>query len=181
VTEPDGEIPVAEARCPWCSSALPDGAERCPSCGAALRESQPSAEPDIPGVTQVDPGLRVRRPLSRPNRLVGWLADVDTEPASTIDLAAPSGGGAASDLGAPDAASVEPPSDDVRREIRRLELEALKAELEQRVADARVAALDAGQLTPSAPPAEPPASPEASPPEPAPTEDPTDAGDPAKG
>jgi hypothetical protein len=132
---------------------VPEAAERCPSCGAALREAPDSGEEDIPGVTQVDPVVAMRRQLPRPNRLVGWLADVDTEPTSPIDLVArsTSTGGAGSEIEGADAASVAPPSDEVRREIRRLELEALKAQLEQRAADARLAAMDAGQAPPATP------------------------------
>ena len=42
-------------RCPWCSAALPPGAhEPCPSCGATLN-SPTGTEPDIKGVTALDP------------------------------------------------------------------------------------------------------------------------------
>ncbi|HJW22010.1 MAG TPA: hypothetical protein VJ506_06250 [Candidatus Limnocylindrales bacterium] len=148
MTETTGGVPgAAEPRCPWCSSVVPAAAERCPSCGAALREAAASAQDEIPGVTHVDPVLGMRRQLARPNRLVGWLADVDTEPAPTIDLAATAAFAAAGAraLEGSGADSIAPPSDEVRREMQRLELEALKAELEERAADARVAAMDAGR------------------------------------
>ncbi|HYL39937.1 MAG TPA: hypothetical protein VET90_01385, partial [Candidatus Binatus sp.] len=101
---------------------------------------------EIPGVTQVDPVLGQRRPAARPNRLVGWLADVDTEPSPTIPLVARTSNAvtAGQALEGAGAASGAPPADEVRREIRRLELEALKAELAERAAEARLAALDAG-------------------------------------
>jgi hypothetical protein len=149
VTETTGE-PGPEPRCPWCSTAVPTAAERCPSCGATLHEPTQRAEADIPGVTQVDPAL-TRRPASLPNRLVGWLADVDTEPPSTFDRAQLASGAAS-------AASVAPPSEEVRREMRRLELEALQAELDGRAAEARVAAIEAAAATTASDaPAEPPA------------------------
>lgn len=150
MTESTGGAPGTESRCPWCSSVVPAVAERCPACGAALREVEASAEDAIPGVTHVDPVLGMRRQVQRPNRLVGWLADVDPEPTPTADLAirpGPAAGAAA--LEGAGAASVAPPSDEVRREMRRLELEALRAELEERAADARVAAIDAGRVAPT--------------------------------
>ena len=154
MTETTGGVPGAELRCPWCSSAVPDAAERCPSCGAALREGTAATSDDIPGVTQVDPVLGLQRQLRRPNRLVGWLADVDTEPTPTTDLATrTTAAGGANALEGAGATSIAPPSDEVRREMRRLELEALKAELEERVAEARVAAMDAGEPPATAEPA----------------------------
>ena len=160
MTETTGGVPGAELRCPWCSSVVPEAAEQCPSCGAALREGATATVDDIPGVTQVDPVLGLQRQLRRPNRLVGWLADVDTEPTPTTDLAArvPASGGTNVLEGA-DATSIAPPSDEVRREMRRLELEALRAELEERAAEARAATIDAGEPTAASEPppaAEPP-------------------------
>lgn len=143
MTKPGKGVARAEQRCPWCSTAAPKDAERCPACGAALREAGPAAAEDIPGLTQVDPVLGMRRQLPRPNRLVGWLADIDTEPASTADLAAGRRAGAAEVFAGADPASVAPPSDEVRREMRRLELEAIRAELEERTAEARQADLEA--------------------------------------
>jgi hypothetical protein len=150
VTETTGGTQAAESRCPWCSSVVPDAAERCPSCGATLRDASASVENEIPGVTQVDPVVGARRQLRRPNRLVGWLADVDTEPESTADLVPRSALGGSQGLEGADAASIAPPSDEVRREMQRLELEALKAELEGRAAEARVAAMDAAEAAAAA-------------------------------
>ena len=103
-------------------------------------------------MTQVDPIIATRRQVPAMNRLVGWLADVDTEPAATPDQTGRSTLTGTAATAAADAASVAPPSDEVRREIRRLELEALQAELDRRAASARAAALDAG---PSAEPSGP--------------------------
>jgi hypothetical protein len=90
-------------------------AATCPSCGAALRDA---ADGDIAGVTQIDPTalLKVRRIKPR-GRITSWLTgdgDVEEE----------SGG------------KVEPPSEEVRREMLRLELAALDAEIETKAQQA---------------------------------------------
>jgi len=121
---------------------VPEGAERCPACGAALRDPAAAEAEDIPGVTTVDPVVGLRRKISRPNRLVGWLADVDTEPSPADELGVarqPAATVPGLELAGPPA--VAPPSEDVRREMRRLELEAIRAELEARAAQARQAEL----------------------------------------
>jgi hypothetical protein len=120
------------------------GAERCEACGAGLRDAtSPDEAPEIPGLTQVDPVVRHRRPLARPNRLVGWLADVDMEPSvSDVPVPPTPDPGAARALEGAGKASFAPPTEEVRREMRRLELEALQARLEARAAEARAAALD---------------------------------------
>ena len=101
--------------CPWCSSVIPAEAATCPSCGAQLREA---AEGDILGVTQIDPSAvsRVRR--VKPRRLTSWLTGEG--PAEEDDA-----GG-----------KVEPPSPDVKREMLKMELAAIDAELEARAAQA---------------------------------------------
>ena len=104
--------------CPWCSAALPsDHEERCPSCGAALHEA---ASSDVPGVTQVDhEALLKGRPVTQKSRgLIGWLsgeyeAETEHTPPGTL----------------------EPPDDAVRREMLRLELAALEAEVLARQAE----------------------------------------------
>jgi hypothetical protein len=98
--------------CPWCSAALPSAdVERCPSCGAALKE--PDAA--VPGVTQIDVEaiLKGRTPTQKPRGLIGWLSGEY-------------------DAGKPEAAppgTLEPPDEAVRREMLRLELAALEAEV----------------------------------------------------
>ena len=98
----------AGPRCPWCSGVLVSAdAAACPSCGATLTSE---AEPQIPGLTTVvaAPSARLGRP-QKPSRLLQWLS-----------------GESAEETAAPAAApgSLAPPPDEVRREIRRLELEA---------------------------------------------------------
>jgi hypothetical protein len=94
--------------CPWCSAIVPVEASTCLSCGASLRDA---AQGDILGVTQIDPGAILRRKGIKSPRLAGWLGS-DTPEEDTL-------GG-----------KVEPPSEAVRREMLRLELAAIDAEIE---------------------------------------------------
>jgi len=100
--------------CPWCSATVPVAATTCPSCGAALRDS---ASGDIAGVTQLDPTAMLRTKRAKPRGLAAWL--VGERESET-----------------PSEGKVEPPSEAVRREMRRLELAAIEAELDAKVAAA---------------------------------------------
>lgn len=137
MTEPTaGGSPGSTVPCPWCSAAISPDVERCPSCGAAVRDSA-SGGPEIPGVTQVDPAMALKREPPRASRIVNWISgEVDAPPPSVIPnpLASSSvpGPAAASALGPAGPESFAPPSADVRREMARLELEAIRAELESR-------------------------------------------------
>ena len=105
--------------CPWCSAALPPVTEeRCPSCGAALKEPDATA---VPGVTQIDVEaiLKGRTLTQKPRGLIGWLAGEYEGP--TPD--------------APPPGTLEPPDQAVRREMLRLELAALEAEVLARQAE----------------------------------------------
>jgi hypothetical protein len=98
--------------CPWCSAALPSAdVERCPSCGAALKE--PDAA--VPGVTQIDVDaiLKSRTPTEKRRGLIGWLS-------GEYDAGKPE---------TPPPGTLEPPDEAVRREMLRLELAALEAEV----------------------------------------------------
>ena len=106
---------TTESRCPWCSAALPDpAAEKCPSCDAQLIHAS-GAEPNLPGVTALDPEaiLRARSEAGRSRGLLGFLTGRDqTEPA-----------------GSESADSLAPPDNAVKREMLRLELEAEQADV----------------------------------------------------
>lgn len=144
--------------CPWCSEPLPpDGAVDCPSCGAHLVED---TSVELPGVTEVDPGLlRVAAAPRKVKRTFGSLLvgdDDEIPPPTEAEMPA---------LARPDA--------EVRREMLRLELEArlaaLQAEARMLDADDRPDTLAGEQpREPSAgdAPAEPPSS---APPDDAPT------------
>jgi hypothetical protein len=110
-SKPSGET----VTCPWCSASVPAEAATCPSCGAQLRDA---AEGEILGVTQIDPSAVSRARRVKPRRLTSWLTgDVPAEEEEA--------GG-----------KVEPPSPDVKREMLKLELAAIDAELEARAAAA---------------------------------------------
>jgi len=110
-SKPSGEMTT----CPWCSATVPVEAAICPSCGAQLREA---VEGDILGVTQIDPSAVSRARRVKPRRLTSWLTgDTPVEEEET--------GG-----------KIEPPSPDVRREMLKLELAAIDAELEAKAAAA---------------------------------------------
>ncbi|MCI0584720.1 MAG: hypothetical protein L0227_17830 [Chloroflexi bacterium] len=105
--------------CPWCSAALPSAdLVRCPSCGAALKEPDAAA---VPGVTQIDVEaiLKSRAPAPKSRGIIGWLA----------------GEYEAEEPGAPPPGTLEPPDEAVQREILRLELAALEAEVLARQAE----------------------------------------------
>ena len=104
--------------CPWCSATVPVGATTCPSCGAALRDA---ASGDIAGVTQIDPAAVLRTKRIKTRGIAAWLVgERESEE--------------------PSMGKVEPPSEAVRREMLRLELAAIDAEL-----DAKAAAAEANR------------------------------------
>ncbi len=91
--------------CPWCSTPIPPGAGACPKCGA-LVEGATAAE--IPGVTVVD----TKATLGVPGE--GIVPDA-------VDVRAMYRAGR--DDTAVDIEAIRPPSDEVRLEMRRIELE----------------------------------------------------------
>jgi hypothetical protein len=103
--------------CPWCSAPLPSPeVERCPSCGAVLT-AVPNVPAEIRGVTTLDTEaiLRARSEGSRPrgNRLLSFITGeipVDTSTPAAAEVFAP-------------------PPEDVRREMRRLQIDAQRADL----------------------------------------------------
>lgn len=101
--------------CPWCSARVPATAVTCPSCGASLRDE---ADGEVAGVTQIDSAAIARvRHIKPRGRLTSWLTgdgSVDEE----------MGG------------KVEPPSEEVRREMLRIELAAIDAEIEAKAQQA---------------------------------------------
>jgi hypothetical protein len=120
-------------RCTWCSAALPSDSEAtCPTCGATLIGE---GDNNLPGVTAIDAAAIIRgraepRPQRR-NRLMSWISGEYPEE----EKPAPPG-------------SLDPPPDDVRREMLRLEIEAqvanLQAEASAMAAEQAVEAVEAG-------------------------------------
>ena len=117
------------ATCPWCSATVPVEASTCPSCGAQLRDA---AEGEVLGVTQIDPAAVVRTRRIKTRRLASWLG---ADPQDDEE----SGG------------KVEPPTDEVKQEMLRLELAAIDAEIEAK----RTAAEAQRALPPEDPKANP--------------------------
>lgn len=112
------------APCPWCSAPLGAvDAVRCPACNAALREGP---ETDVPGVTTIDHEaiLRSRQPLGRSSGLMGWLVGGSRDESGLADPAL--AGSSTSGSGE----SIQPPDDEVRREMIRLKLAAIETRLE---------------------------------------------------
>ncbi len=108
--KPSGET----VTCPWCSATVPVEAATCPSCGASLHDA---VEGEVLGVTQIDPMAVARIKRVKPGRITAWLtgdASADEE----------SGG------------KVEPPTEEVRREMLRLRLAAIDAEIEAKATQA---------------------------------------------
>src|SRR5258705_8014190 len=116
----DPARPEQLSRCPWCSAEVNGDPVRCPSCGAALREDTSA---DIPGVTQLDPAATSARPTARSRGLLGWLSG-EYEGAEA----------------AGERSSVEPPSQAVRAEMARLEIESIQGQLDAAAAEAELAA-----------------------------------------
>lgn len=120
-------------RCPWCSAELPTGTgTTCPACGASLTGAD---DAQVPGVTSVDAMAvidAVRSPGRPRNRFVAWLSGAEPETAEP----APAG-------------SVAPPSNDVRREMLRMqmaaELQELSSEAELRAAEEAIEAAERGR------------------------------------
>lgn len=118
------------ARCPWCSAPLAGAATACSACGATV---QPATGSDVPGVTTLDPDVLLRRRSERePARqragLLGFLT-------GEVDLPETD----------PGDDSTAPPSDEVRREMLRMQLEAERADLEAQLLARRADAVLEGR------------------------------------
>ena len=88
--------------CHWCSTPIPPEATACPKCGAAV---EGAVVTDIPGLTTIDPKApRGALPDALPNP-IDWLLTGNKNEAANEE-------------------AFRVPSDEVRREMRKLELEA---------------------------------------------------------
>jgi len=118
-------IRTPDGLCPWCSKSVAGDPEHCPSCGASVRQQVEVvrvSDPVIPGLTEVDPAL-ARRPAAAPRSrgVMAWL---------TGDTADDTSGAR------PDPSSLAPPDDEVRREMLRLKMDAIRRSLEADLAAA---------------------------------------------
>lgn len=87
--------------CPWCSTPIPPGATACSKCGALV---EGAVATEIPGVTVVDPEATLGpTPGVVPNPLSWLQAGSDVAPTSET--------------------AFQPPSEEVRLEMRKIELE----------------------------------------------------------
>jgi hypothetical protein len=92
--------------CPWCSTPIPSSADACPKCGALV---EGAIAKDIPGLTAVDP----KATLNVPDE--GLVPDViDPKALLKVGVYEPPVNHDA----------ILPPSDAVRLEMRKMELEA---------------------------------------------------------
>ena len=92
--------------CPWCSTTIPAGATACPKCGAAV---EGAAEAVIPGVTVPDPKASFGPDTE------GFVPDF-IDPHAWLE--------AGRDDTAAEEEAIQPPSEAVRLEMRKMELEA---------------------------------------------------------
>jgi hypothetical protein len=122
MTDPVADPAPSSSRCPWCSTQVSPETVTCPTCGAALHEDAPA---EIPGVTQIDPVATTAPATPRSRGLIGWLSGEYESTAAEGDRT-----------------SVEPPTEAVRQEMRRIEMDALKAEIEAEAAEQAAAAAD---------------------------------------
>jgi len=119
------------SRCPWCSAESPAGTETCPSCGAALIAT---AENSVPGVTAID-AEAVLRGRSQTKSRGGLLGFLSGETGDTVDTPSPA-----------ELSSLAPPSNNVRIEMMRLELEAERQRLEAEAAGLAADAVVDGEI-----------------------------------
>jgi hypothetical protein len=90
--------------CLWCSATIPAGATACPNCGAHVEDAQGK---EIPGVTEVDYTKRLEDEGRLPDVIdpSAWMSAGHDDPSTTEE-------------------ALLPPSEAVRLEMRKMELEA---------------------------------------------------------
>ena len=95
--------------CPWCSTPIPANVNACPKCGAIV---EGSIAVDIPGLTVVDPNVGADG------------ADVWSGAAFVATPGPGTEPGVVAETAVEEREAVAPPSEVVRKEMRKIELEA---------------------------------------------------------
>jgi len=92
--------------CPWCSTEIPAGSSACPKCGALVEGAKAV---DLPGVTEVDPTVAAAPDPTIPSSLnpLDWLSAGKETTAEDAERQA----------------AIDPPSEAVLLEMRKIELE----------------------------------------------------------
>jgi len=97
---------VTNRNCPWCSTPIPSTADACPKCGALV---EGAIAKDLPGITVVDPTAKLGVPDE------GLVPDI-VDPKALLKIGV---------YEAPiNEEALLPPSEAVRLEMRKMELEA---------------------------------------------------------
>jgi hypothetical protein len=113
--------------CPWCSTPIPATVKACPKCGAIV---EGSIAADIPGLTVVDPKASPDRADDPIRSNLGhdvWSdAAFDATPGSEAGtgIVAETAADTAAEAAAEAREAVEPPTEAVRKEMRKIEFEA---------------------------------------------------------
>jgi hypothetical protein len=117
---------AAKRECPWCSAKADVHASHCPACGAALAQRESIGDLVIPGVTAVDPTLKIvaAQPLHIPGP--GPRGSMTGRAIVAATLLAADYVRAGDDVPA-DLASVGRPSDAALQAVERLEREEASA------------------------------------------------------
>ena len=131
--------------CPWCSQPIAADARTCASCGAAVVPVEKEEELEVPGVTRLDPAIAAlaarssaKKSSPRGAGIASWLVGeprtvetprTEIPGVTTPGPLGPAGSGPVVDL-EPSEDAFAPPSEDVKLEMLRLELESRRHELE---------------------------------------------------
>ncbi|MGD0122838.1 MAG: zinc-ribbon domain-containing protein [Candidatus Limnocylindrales bacterium] len=105
--------------CPWCSTPIPANVKACPKCGAIV---EGAIAADIPGLTVVDPKPSVDRADDPIRTNLGH--DVWSGAAFGATPGPETGTGTVAETAAEEREAVEPPTEAVRKEMRKIEFEA---------------------------------------------------------
>jgi hypothetical protein len=122
-----GEATHTQPTCQWCHAELPVAdAARCPTCGAILQPLDMDA--DVPGVTSVSGQMRAELEMVEYRRRLAHAQGREAGPPDVELLARRPTPPQELFGGKEPPESYAPPSDDVRKEMRKILLEAIEAD-----------------------------------------------------